>query len=167
MIKTKLTIFSHYYLCSSIKVVFLFSFVFLFASCKAYQNNIANFERVDEFRAEEKYMETISILNSIIDSDNCSKDDISKSHFIIADILLNDFRNYDLAVNEFNKVIKIDINNEYRKKSFFMIGYIYHNNLHQFSDALLAYENFKAEYPDDELIVSVDYEIELINKILK
>ena len=161
------TIFFHYYLCSNMKLIFLFSLIFLSVSCISYEDNTSNFEEVDYLREEKKYMETISILKSMIESDNSSKDDISKSHFTIADILLNDFRNYQLAIIEFNKVLEISINNDYRKKSLFMVGYIYHNNLQQFSDALLVYEQFKNEYPNDELITSVDYEIDLINKILE
>ena len=48
-----------------------------------------------------------------------------------------------------------------------MVGYIYHNNLQQFSDALIVYEQFKNEYPADELVASVEYEINIINKILE
>ena len=149
------------------KLISLFLFIFLSISCVSYQDNSTDFAEVNQLREEKKYMDTISILKSIIESNKSSKEDVSKSHFIIADILLNDFRNYQLAIIEFNKVIDISINNDYRKKSLFMVGYIYHNNLQQFTDALYVYEQFKSEYPSDELIASVDYEINLINKILE
>ena len=45
-----------------------------------------------------------------------------------------------------------------------MIAYIYNNYLEAFSDAIINYNLFKDKYPDDELIPSVEYELEGLKK---
>ena len=53
-----------------------------------------------------------------------------------------------------------------RKKSLFMIAYTYFNDLEMYTDSIEYYTIFKLEYPKDELITAVDFELEQINNIL-
>ena len=46
-----------------------------------------------------------------------------------------------------------------------MIGYVYNNYLDAYSDAIEYYHLFQANYPDDELMPSVEYELESLNNI--
>ena len=47
-----------------------------------------------------------------------------------------------------------------------MIAYIQNNNLDMYSDAILTYQMFKDDYPNDDLIPSVNYELDQIEKII-
>ena len=89
----------------------------------------------------------------------------AKAQFQIADIYLNDTKDFEYAVNEFNKVVEYYPDHEVAKKSLFMIAYIYNNYLDAFSDAIIHYNLFKDKYPDDELIPSVQYELDGLKEI--
>ena len=53
------------------------------------------------------------------------------------------------------------------EKAAFMIGYIYANNLDSYSDAEEYYNKFLNKYPESELIHSVQYELQVLEPILK
>ena len=55
---------------------------------------------------------------------------------------------------------------DFRKKSLFMIAYVYNNNLHMYTDAHEIYNKFMDIYPNDELIPSVKYELDQIDQLL-
>jgi len=119
------------------------------------------FLEVNKFLDNKNYSKAILKLNNIIDSNE--NDDLisSKSYYIIAEIYLNDFNDYNMASNYYKYII-----NHYKpslniyKKSLFTLGYIYTNYLHMYTEALDVYNKFKLLYPDDDLIMSIDYEIE-------
>ena len=68
-------------------------------------------------------------------------------------------------MEEFEKVVKEYPEHEVSKKSLFMIAYIYNNYLEAYSDAIINYNLFKEKYPSDELIPSVEYELEGLKNI--
>jgi outer membrane protein assembly factor BamD (BamD/ComL family) len=68
-------------------------------------------------------------------------------------------------VEEFEKVVEEYPEHEVSKKSLFMIAYIYNNYLEAYSDAIINYNLFKEKYPSDELIPSVEYELEGLKDI--
>jgi len=116
------------------------------------------------FRSEEKLMESITAFKSIIE--NYPVDDLAaKAQFQIADIYLNDTKDFEYAVGEFEKVVKEYPEHDVSKKSLFMIAYIYNNYLEAYSDAIINYNLFKEKYPSDELIPSVEYELEGLKNI--
>ena len=117
-----------------------------------------------QFRSEERLMESITIFKSII-KDYPLDDLAAKSQFQIADIYLNDTKDFEFAVEEFEKVVKEYPEHEVSKKSLFMIAYIYNNYLEAYSDAIINYNLFKEKYPSDELIPSVEYELEGLKNI--
>ena len=95
-----------------------------------------------------------------------------ESNYAIAELYLNQIKNPNIALDYYKNVIlkvKEDLRlqdtdkskNLYRK-SLFMVSYIYSNYLGMYSDALKNYELFLKEFPNDELIESVKYEMELL-----
>ena len=56
-----------------------------------------------------------------------------KREFSVAQSFLNDSKNYELAITHFKKIFKNHPNSQEAKKSLFMIGYIYNNNLQALS----------------------------------
>jgi TolA-binding protein len=108
---------------------------------------------------DKDYSKAIKSLNLIIDK-NKGKRSAAEAEYIIAEIYLNDFNNYSSAAKRYSDII-----NSYPqsfnvvKKSMFTLAYIYANSLDSYTDAIYYYELFKKEYPGDDLITSIDYEL--------
>ena len=54
----------------------------------------------------------------------------------------------------------------YAKKALFTKGYIYANYLDNYSKAAKAYELFIDTYPNDDLVPSVKYELDILYSVL-
>ena len=81
-------------------------------------------------------------------------DDLSaEAQFQIADIFLNDTKDFEYAVKEFKIVVEKYPNHEVAKKSLFMIAYIYNNYINAYSDAMKYYKLFKMKYPNVNIIM--------------
>ena len=135
-------------------------------SCNVNSNKSADqlWHDGQQFRSEEKLMESITIFKSIIKE--YPLDDLAaQAQFQIADIYLNDIKNFEFAIEEFEKVVDKYPEHQVSKKSLFMIAYVYNNYLEAYSDAIINYNLFKEKYPSDELIPSVDYELEGLKNI--
>ena len=87
-----------------------------------------------------------------------------KAQFQIADIYLNDVKDYTFAIEQFELLIQKYPNVPLAKKSAFMVAYIYSNYLEDYSLAIVKYEMFLDKYPNDELIPSVEFELEGLRK---
>ena len=116
------------------------------------------------YRTETKLMESITSFKAII-KDYPLHELAAQAQFQIADIYLNDTKDFEFAVEEFQKVVQGYPDHEVSKKSLFMIAYIYNNYLEAYSDAIINYNLFKDKYPDDELIPSVEYELKGLKNI--
>ena len=132
-----------------------------FASCSGDSNRTAAelWDNAQKYRTEDKIKDSITSYKTIIKkypSDHLAP----KAQFQIADIYLNDVKDFEFAIEEFQKVVSIYPNHEVAKKSLFMIAYVYNNYLDAYSDAINYYNLFKEKYPNDELIPSVEYELD-------
>ena len=137
-----------------------------FVSCGGGSNRTAAelWDDAQKYRAEDKLKESITSYKTILDkypSDNFA----AQAQFQIADIYLNDVKDFDFAVEEFQKVVEKYPNNDLSKKSLFMIAYIYNNYLNAYSDAIITYKLFRNKYPNDELIPSVEFELDGLKDI--
>ena len=111
-------------------------------------------------------MNSNKLLHYIIDAHSASDAIKLKAKFMRSQ-LFYDLSLYEDSANYFKLLLNEDKSNELRKKSLFMVAYIYNNNLDMYTDALNYYNKFLIEYKDDELIPSVKFEIEQINEILE
>ena len=138
----------------------------LLISCNVGSSKTADqlWEEAQEHRINENLKDSITNYKEII-SRYPGHDLSAKAQFQIADIYLNDTKDFEYAVNEFNKVVEDYPEDEVAKKSLFMIAYIYNNYLDAYSDAIIHYNIFKEKYPDDELIPSVQYELDGLKEI--
>ena len=117
-----------------------------------------------KYRSENKLKESISSYK-IIQEKYPSDDLAAAAQFQVADIYLNDVKDFEYAVKEFQKVVDNYPNQQVAKKSLFMIGYIYNNYLDAYTDAIITYKLFAEKYPTDELMPSVKYELDGLNNI--
>jgi len=123
-------------------------------------------DRAKILRAEGHLAETIINLENII-SQHPKHSLSAEAQYQIAEIYLNDIKDYDIAIEEYQKVIDIYPSNSVSKNSLFMIGYIYNNFLTSYTDAIDSYRLFLKKYPKDELTPSVEYELEALFQIEK
>ena len=136
---------------------------FFFFSCG--QSFEKKYEKAVEYRENKNYRESNIILHDIINSNDSSEDLKFKAYFLLADIYLN-LEYYKESIESYKSILSASIDNPLRKKSLFMIGYIYNNNLDMYSHAKKYYNLFRSDYPNNELIPSVDYELDQINELI-
>ena len=127
------------------------------------ENPEALWNKAINMRTENNLKESITLYNKII-SDYPNHDLSVKSQFQIAEIYLNDIKEYDIAIHEFNTVITNYPDRTEAMNSLFMIAYIYNNYLNAYSDAIEYYNLFLNSYPNAELIPSVKYELKGLEK---
>ena len=109
-------------------------------------------------RSENNLKESLINLESILEK--YPKHDLAaEAQFQKAEIYLNDIKDYNFAIEEYEKAIDQYPNNDVAKKSLFMLAYIYNNYLTSYTDAIINYKLFMVKYPNDELIQSVEYEL--------
>ena len=118
------------------------------------------------FKEDSNFMDSNKFLHYLIDAPNCSNALKLKAKFMRSQ-LFYDLSLYAESVDYFKLLLSEDKSNELRKKSLFMIAYIYNNNLDMYTDALNYYNQFLLEYKNDELIPSVKFEVDQINDILE
>ena len=132
-----------------------------FASCSGDSNRTAAelWDDAQKYRTEDKLKESITSFKTILEkypADNFA----AKAQFQIADIYLNDVKDFDFAIEEFEKVIEYYPKHDVAKNSLFMIAYIHNNYLESYTDAIELYNLFMNKYPNDDLIPSVKFELE-------
>tara|TARA_B100000131_G_C18025925_1_gene576428 strand:- start:18 stop:461 length:444 start_codon:yes stop_codon:yes gene_type:complete len=125
----------------------------------------AKYDKALSLSENGNYRESNLILYGIIESNSSSISEKSKSYFLLADIYLK-INQYEEAISSYKKILEVSVDEKLRKQSLFMIGYIYFNNLHMYTHAKKYYEQFKALYKNDDLIASVNYELESIDEII-
>ena len=130
---------------------------------KTYENM---YQEAISLKDDSDFMNSNKLLHYIIDAPNASDAIKLKAKFMRSQ-LFYDLSLYEESANYFKLLLKEDKSNELRKKSLFMVAYIYNNNLDMYTDALNYYNKFLIEYKNDELIPSVKFEIEQINEILE
>ena len=140
-------------------------FTILFIACSS--TNIESAEKLwdtaIEFRQKNDLRSSITSFKSIIQNYPNSEFS-SKAQFQIADIYLNDVKDYPFAITEFETLISNHPEATLAKKSAFMIAYVYSNYLDEYSMAMEKYKLFLEKYPNDELVPSVEFELEGLRK---
>jgi len=128
--------------------------------------------------------QAIMNLNKIINKQRTyQKDDdmlIMNSYYDLGQIYLSRSSDYDKASFYFDYIYNnvfsgyetenpsnLKSLSELKEKSLFMLGYIYHNHIGNFSIAEYYYSIFLTKYPLSELCSSVEYELDLIKSEIK
>ena len=130
----------------------------LIVSCNDNYNN--TYEIIKKLRINKEHTNAIIELKKLLDT-NLKEYQKDESYFTIAEIYLNDIKDYNKSINYFSMVSE---NSDFYPKSIFMIGYVYSNNLNEFTKAAKYYNKFKNKFNKHELYTSVLYELELLDK---
>jgi hypothetical protein len=97
---------------------------------------------------DKNYKDGILILNNIIES-NSDSDLVAECIYIISEVYLNDFNEYEISTMFLKDIIENYSHTSIAKKSIFSLAYIYANYLHYYTDAIELYERFKNTYPSE------------------
>ncbi|MBA64643.1 MAG: hypothetical protein CMG55_02460 [Candidatus Marinimicrobia bacterium] len=117
----------------------------------------------ESLRKKDMVKEAIDHLMYMVN--NYSKHSLgSKAQYMLGDIYMNDLRDFNVAIQEYRKVIENYIGSEQEPHALFMIGYIYANVLNDTNSAKIEYEEFLKRFPKHELSPSVKFEIQYLGK---
>ena len=142
------------------KIIFLFLLIII--GCNNY-NIERKWNSANNFLENKNLRESIKIFKEIIKK-YPNSDYAIKSQFQIAEIYLNDKKEYDIAIDEFGKILENHPTSNEAKNALFMISYIYNNYLNSYSHAIHNYNLFLKNYPNDDLAPSVQYELKGLEK---
>ena len=130
-------------------------------------SNIDPFLLAKESLLLKDYGKAILLLDELVKK-NPKKKIAAEAEFMIAEIYLNDFKEYEMASEYYDAIIQnYSLSFNSVKKSMFTLGYIYANYLEYYSDAIAIYKKFQETYPDDPLLPSIDYELDILSSINK
>lgn len=123
-----------------------------------------NIEKAKELILRKDYNDAFLLLDNIINSDY-NNNLTAESLYIISEVYLNDFNEYEIAALYLNDIINNYSETNVNKKAVFSLAYLYANYVHFYTDAITLYEKFKEMYPLDDLIPSIDYELNILKNI--
>ena len=122
--------------------------------------------KAESLRKRKMVKEAVDALMFITEKFKSDKS-TSKAQYMLGDIYMNDLRDFDIAIQEYKKVIKLYNGSEQEPHALFMIGYIYANILNDSNSAKVEYQKFLKIFPDHELAPSVIFEIEYLGKSIE
>ena len=85
--------------------------------------------------------------------------------YLKSEIFLNDFNDYENASIHLEDIVDNYSKTQVSKKALFSLAYLYANYLGYYTDAILLYDKFMNLYPTDDLIPSINYELEILRNI--
>ncbi|MAX29624.1 MAG: hypothetical protein CMG14_01620 [Candidatus Marinimicrobia bacterium] len=137
-------------------------FLFLFISCNN-NEDLNNWENAQNLYNNQDFNNCLVALHHIVNSSD-NEDYITKSLFLISEIYLNEFKNYDITIEFLNKILWDYPDSELAKRSLFTKAYINSNYIQSYTIAQELYNQFLSKYPEDDLVPSVKYELDELNK---
>jgi len=174
---------------------FLLFFSFLIASYNHGDNSNYNqfyydslYKQSISYIKNDQVEQSVMLLSEIISKQRTyqKSDDIliMNSRYELGQIYLSRLGDYDKAVIQFEHIFNnvyigyeshiTDANDsvmkslsELKQKSLFMLGYVYHNHIGNFTIAQNYYSTFLNKFPKNELCSSVEYELSLITTSIK
>ena len=141
-----------------LKILYVFMIIFSFAFCTIEPNLVVDdannedmYNKALDYRLAGNLEECLKVLFQI----KCC---YLKANYSIAEIYLNDYKNYNISLDYFNEIISFiddgllidDSNSDVYKKSLFMTSYIYSNYLGMYSKGYDGYMSFLDKFPNDE-----------------
>ena len=121
-------------------------------------------DEAELYYQNKNFDDSVIILNKIINIQNASEDLKVKSLFLVSEIYLNEYKEYDISLSFLDQILNYHKNHDLHKRALFTKAYINANYLDAYTDAIILYNLFLESYPNDELVSSVNYELEELNK---
>ena len=87
-----------------------------------------------------------------------------ESLFKAALIQENQLKQYNRAIDTHRRLMRAFPESKYSSQSMFLIGFIYANDIKDYEKAEEIYKDFLNQFPDDELVSSVQWELDNLGK---
>ena len=143
--------------------IIIYSLVLFVVSCSTGEDDLNKWNKAQDLYNSNDFNSCLVELHSIVESSK-SDEYITKSLFLISEIYLNEFKNYDITIEFLNEIIWNYPTSELAKRSLFTKAYINSNYIQSYTIAKELYNQFLEKYPNDDLIPSVKYELEELEK---
>jgi len=140
----------------------IYSLILLVFSCNN-NEDLNNWNKAQDLYNNQEFNKCLVELHSIVNSSN-NNSYITKSLFLISEIYLNEYKNYDITIEFLNKILLDYPDSDLAKRSLFTKAYINSNYIQSYTVAKELYNQFLSKYPDDDLVPSVKYELDELNK---
>ena len=141
----------------------IYTLVLFVVSCNIGEDDLNKWNKAQDLYNNNDFNSCLVELHSIVESSK-SDEYITKSLFLISEIYLNEFKNYDITIEFLNEIIWNYPTSELAKRSLFTKAYINSNYIQSYTIAKELYNQFLEKYPNDDLIPSVKYELEELEK---
>ena len=141
----------------------IYTLVLFVVSCNIGEDDLNKWNKAQDLYNNNDFNSCLVELHSIVESSK-SDEYITKSLFLISEIYLNEFKNYDITIEFLNEIIWNYPTSELAKRSLFTKAYINSNYIQSYTIAKELYNQFLEKYPNDDLIPSVKYELEELDK---
>ena len=120
--------------------------------------------KAQEYYENKDYNNSLVLLHQIVENQSYDDNFKAKSLFLISEIYLNEYKEYNISISFLNKILDNYPTHELAKRSLFTIAYINANYIEAFTEAVNLYNQFIEKYPSDELVSSVKYELDELDK---
>lgn len=148
-----------------IKILFLFfSLLILSSSCESKKNYELEWNDAQADYSNKDFNSCLVNLNIILSDDNYTGDLKPRALFLVSEVYLNEFKENDISITFLNKIINHYPDHEMAKRALFTKAYINANYIESFTEAVELYNQFLTLYPNDDLILSVQYELDELKK---
>jgi TolA-binding protein len=87
-----------------------------------------------------------------------------EAYYAMATIYQNQKHSYHQAIQAFRQLVEKYPNHATSSNASFLIGFIYNNDLKNIDSARIAYEDFLKRYPANQLVGSVQFELNNLGK---
>ena len=144
------------------KKILIYLILTISLSCNS-SDDSDNWEKAQQLYNDKEFNNCLVLLNNIVNTSS-SSDYITKSLFLISEIYLNEFKNYDITIEFLNKIIWDYPSSDLAKRSLFTKAYINSNYIQSYTESRELYNQFLLKYPSDDLVPSVEYELKELEK---
>lgn len=142
---------------------FIFYLLFLIILSCNNNKDLKNWETAQKLYNNKDLDNCLIHLDSII-SISTNAEYITKSLFLISEIYLNEYKEYDIAINFLDRILWDYPKSTLSNRALFTKAYINSNYIQSYTVAKELYNQFLDKYPNDDLAPSVKYELEELDK---
>jgi TolA-binding protein len=144
-----------------LSLLFIIFFAFFMSSCSVNEEEL--FTEAQTKLQEKKYADALPLLQKIVDGKPDGKH-AEEAQYIIISLQHSEMGNARAAIEESRKFVRLFPHAKRATDVFFMIGFIFNNELKQTDSARVAYMEFLSRYPDAEMATSAEFELQNLGK---
>ncbi|MBS4029580.1 MAG: outer membrane protein assembly factor BamD [Ignavibacteriales bacterium] len=144
-----------------LSILLSFLLLFILSSCSIDDEQL--FQQAQQFVNEKKVPEAIKLLQEIVEK-KPNGEFGEKSQKTMISLYQIELQNPQMAIQEARRFVELYPNSAQTPSVYFMIGFIFNNDMHQTDSAKIAYTEFLSRYPNSEMAKSAEFELQNLGK---